>query len=402
MIDVDDLARDPNPLAACYAHFRVAERLLFTGHSHQAWPDRAADGQRRAFDDAAALVDAKWQRAFEQAERVQSGFAGLLGDSGPEIGSAAGSYALAQNTHDLLVRWLSALPLRQRPRLVTTDGEFHSIRRQLQRLEEEGVEVVRVPSACPDVIAERLAAAVDDRTAAVLASTVLFRDAAIVPGLGLACAAARRVGAEMLVDTYHHLNVVPCDLHAEELGEAFVVGGGYKYCQLGEGNCFLRVPPGRDLRPVVTGWFAEFEDLTATAPGRVGYGAGAAAFTGATYDPTSHYRAAAVFDFFTDAGLDVPRLRRISRHQVERLTRGVDALDTDPRLLRRSDRPLDRVGGFLALETPRAEDLHAALAARGVATDFRGDSLRFGPAPYHSDRQIDDALAALGEAVREL
>ena len=25
---------------------------------------------------------------------------------------------------------------------------------------------------------------------------------------------------------------------------AFVVGGGYKYCQLGEGNCFLRVPPG--------------------------------------------------------------------------------------------------------------------------------------------------------------
>ena len=25
---------------------------------------------------------------------------------------------------------------------------------------------------------------------------------------------------------------------------AFITGGGYKYCQLGEGNCFLRVPPG--------------------------------------------------------------------------------------------------------------------------------------------------------------
>ena len=45
------------------------------------------------------------------------------------------------------------------------------------------------------------------------------------------------------------------------LGDAFVVGGGYKYCQLGEGNCFLRIPPDTDLRPVVTGWFSEFTAL---------------------------------------------------------------------------------------------------------------------------------------------
>ena len=36
---------------------------------------------------------------------------------------------------------------------------------------------------------------------------------------------------------------------------------GYKYCQLGEGNCFLRIPPDTDLRPVVTGWFSEFTVL---------------------------------------------------------------------------------------------------------------------------------------------
>ena len=37
----------------------------------------------------------------------------------------------------------SALPLRERPLLVTTDGEFHVTRRQLDRTEEEGAEVVR-------------------------------------------------------------------------------------------------------------------------------------------------------------------------------------------------------------------------------------------------------------------
>jgi hypothetical protein len=33
-------------------------------------------------------------------------------------------------------------------------------------------------------------------------------------------------------------------------------------------------------------------------------------------------------------------------------------------------------------------------------TDARGDVLRFGPAPYLSDRQLQDAMAALGDAVR--
>ena len=54
-------------------------------------------------------------------------------------------------------------------------------------------------------------------------------------------------------------NVVPFSLRRAGLDDAFVVGGGYKYCQLGEGNCFLRFPADCELRPVVTGWFAEFE-----------------------------------------------------------------------------------------------------------------------------------------------
>lgn len=39
---------------------------------------------------------------------------------------------------------------------------------------------------------------------------------------------------------------------------------------------------------------------------------------------------------------------------------------------------------------------------RGVATDSRGDILRLGPAPYLSDRQLEDAVAALCEVVTEL
>jgi hypothetical protein len=95
------------------------------------------------------------------------------------------------------------------------------------------------------------------------------------------------------------------------LDAAWVVGGGYKYLQLGEGNCFLRLPAhAEDLRPVVTGWYAEFGALADEHdPARVPYGRGAERFAGWTYDPTSHYRAARVFAFFAEQGLTPERLR---------------------------------------------------------------------------------------------
>lgn len=392
---LDDLRGETNALAPCYSRFRVHERLLLTGHSHQAWPDVARAAQLEAFDDAAERVDGKWERSFAKADEVRDGFRRLLRDP-------AASLALAANTHDLLVRFLSALPLVERPRLVTTDGEFHSIRRQLQRLEEAGIEVVRVSAEEPATLAERLVAQVDDRAAAVLVSTVLFQSGRIVPGLDRLVDRARQVGAECLLDTYHHLGVVPCDSRQLGWQEAFVVGGGYKYCQLGEGNCFLRVPAGRNLRPVVTGWFAEFEDLEKAPAGHVAYGREAAAFTGATYDPTSHYRAAAVFRFFADHGLGAELLRAISQHQVGRLVHHFDQLDLDPELIRRPTVPLEELAGFLTLESPRAAELREALLARGVRTDSRGQSLRFGPAPYLADSQLDDAMVALGEVARSL
>lgn len=391
-----DLARSPNPLASFYSRFRVAERLLLTGHSHQAWPDCGLEGQMGAWNDAAELVDEKWGRAMERAEQVRRGYARLLGARPEEI-------ALGQNTHELVTRFLSALPLARRPRLVTTDGEFHTIRRQLDRLAEEGrIEIARVAADPVATLAERLATTADERAAAVLVSSVLFGTARIVPNLGALAEACRRAGAELLVDAYHQVNVVPVDLARDGLASAFIVGGGYKYCQLGEGVAFLRVPPGRDdLRPVLTGWYSEFARLTQRTAGDVPYGEGPARWAGATYDPTSHYRAARVFAFFEEQGLTADLLREISQHQVGVLARAFDALDLEPAAIARDcATPLTEIGGFLALRSSKAGAFSAALRERGILTDHRGDLLRLGPAPYLSDEQLRAAISALGEVVR--
>ena len=387
-----------NPLARHYTRFRVADRLLLSGHSHQAWPDVALEGHIEAFDDAARHVDEKWGRAFAKAEEVRAGFRALLSDPDGEI-------ALGVNTHELVIRLLSALDMDRRPRLVSTDGEFHTLRRQLARLGEAGIEVVRLPAQPVDTLAGRLAEAVDERTSAVLVSAVLFETGHIVAGLEALAHACARVGTEIVVDAYHALGAVPFALHEQGLGSAWVLGGGYKYLQLGEGNCFLRLPAhAEELRPAITGWYAEFGALADEHdPSRVAYGRGAERFAGATYDPTSHYRAARVFAFFDEQGLTPERLRSSYRHQVDLLAEGFDALGVDDAIVTR-DRALDlnRVGGFLALRSPHAGALQRALGERGVLTDSRGSWLRLGPAPYLSDEQLEAAIALLGEAVTEL
>jgi kynureninase len=378
-------------LAGHYSAFRVSERLFLTGHSHQAWPDVAREGQLEAWEDAAGHVDLKWERAFGKAERVREGFRRLLADPYAPI-------ALAPNTHELVLRFLSALPLRARPKLVTTDGEFHTLRRQLGRLAEEGLEVVLIPARPGETLVERLAAEAPGASA-VLVSAVLFEDSRIVPDLPALAAACADADVELLVDAYHALGCLPFTV--EGLERAWVVGGGYKYLQLGEGNCFLRLPPQADeLRPAITGWFAEFEELHAAhEPGATEYPRGSMRFAGSTYDPTSHYRAARVFDFFEEQSLTPERLRASYLAQTTLLAERFDALTLDD-VTRQGDIPLEAFGGFLALESERAEELSRRLLEEGIVTDSRGRYLRLGPAPYHSDEQLETAMEQLGRVAR--
>ncbi|RMH69948.1 MAG: kynureninase [Gemmatimonadetes bacterium] len=395
-ITLETIRQSPNRLAPAYSQFRVHKRLLLTGHSHQAWPDVALIGHLHAWKDAADYVDDKWERAFHMAERVQRGFARLLDDSG-------GWYSLAPNTHDLLIRFLSALPLMHRPKIITTDGEFHTIRRQIDRFAEESLlEIVRVPASPANELAQRLVDEIDEKTAVVLVSAVLFQSAEIVPDLAGVLERCQHLGAELLIDAYHALNVVPFSLPQQGLEAAFVLGGGYKYCQLGEGNCFLRTPPDCQLRPIITGWFAEFDQLSqGKRNSRVLYGNSGLRFAGATYDPTSHYRAAEVFHFFEELNLTPEFLREVSQHQIGVLIDQFDQLDLDPAQIDRNrDIPRSQLGGFLALTSPQATEIQRKLHDRGLLTDVRANILRLGPAPYLSDDQLIESIHLLGDTVR--
>ncbi len=363
-----------------YSSFLQEGRILLTGHSHQAWPDVAREGLVRAFEDAARHVDDKWSEAAKAAHAVQSAVAVQLGGE-PE------NVALAANTHDLIAKLLSGLEWKKGRHIVTTQGEFHSLRRQLMRLQEEGVEVTWVDPHPLDTLGQRLVDALRDDTLAMMSSTILFETSSQVPHLREAAAEARRRDVLVLLDAYHHFSVVPwTPVHPD----AFVVGGGYKYAQWGEGCGFMRVPADCALRPVFTGWFSDFSGLADTQT-QVRYGTTQAdRFAGATYDPASHYRARAVIEHFAAQGLDIDTLRAISLRQTQRI---IDALDGYEVLTPRSKAR----GGFVTVRIDNASDVVSKLRERNVFVDARRDRLRFGPAPYLLDSEIDEGIRIFRE-----
>ncbi|MBD3616144.1 MAG: hypothetical protein HUJ22_06175 [Gracilimonas sp.] len=391
MSDIDFLA---NKLAPHYSRFRVSERLLFTGHSHQAWPDVAREGQIEYFDVCARDVDNKWEAAFEKTDILRNYLRDFYDD--PD-----GFYCREESTHILFVSWMSSLDLKNKPKIISTDGEFHSLFRQLHRLEEEGLEFIQVPVNPDNTFAERIISEMDDRTSAVMLSRVYFETSLINTHLTEIAAAARKQGIPVLIDDYHGTNVVPLSIRDAGLEDCFILIGGYKYLQWGEANCFLRFPKDCEYRPAITGWFASFSTLDKPrTDDPVEYDHDNQRFASGTYDPSSQFRAAKVVEFFREQGLTPEVLRSQYKVQVDLLRKQFLSRNFDASVIRLTHKePLERNGGFLSLTSPHARDIRAQLMEDGVFTDARGEILRFGPAPYITTSQIEQAMNALEKVV---
>jgi len=383
---------DLDALRAEYSRFLRGDRILMTGHSHQAWPDAVRDAMGACFDDAARWVDDKWEEAvMPKVGTVTAAVAERMGFASDD------PVAIGKSTHELFYRVLSALPERSKLHIVTTTGEFHSMHRQLCRLEEEGVRVTWVPAQPRAALADALLDALEPGVSMLALSAVLFEDAFIVPKLGEILARAVEVGAVPLVDAYHAFNVAPLSW-GPAASQVFALAGGYKYAQFGEGLCWLRFPRETTLRPVYTGWFADFAALAnprgaASERPQIGYGGGGARFAGSTFDPTALYRAEAALQVFERHGLTLDVLRATSTRQTSRIVRGLEKGHADVA----SSSDDQRRAGFVSVRARDASGAMARLRKRDVFVDARGEFLRLGPAPYLRDADIDRGVAAVLE-----
>jgi selenocysteine lyase/cysteine desulfurase len=382
-------------------HFKIfrdadPSRIHLAAHSHHYWPDAACAAQGRAVELAAQQADDKWGTIFDMLiPRVQHGIAALLGLRDP------GTIAFAPNTHEFIMRLLSALPFDRPVQVLTTDSEFHSFTRQIARLEEDGLaHATRVATEPLDTFHERFAkAASGGGHDLVFVSHVFFNSGATAGDLVALAASVLRDDTLLVIDGYHGFMALPTDL-SRIADRAFYLAGGYKYAMAGEGACFMHCPPGYAPRPRDTGWYAAFGALAGGSRRRVAYGKDGSRFMGATFDPSGLYRLAAVFDWMAAIELTVPAIHghalALQALFLKEIA-GVAALQ-QARLVTPNAPKIPR-GHFLTFETPRAETIYQRLSAANIVTDVRGNRIRFGFGCYHVADDIVAAAAAIRRAL---
>jgi selenocysteine lyase/cysteine desulfurase len=371
------------------------DRQHFAAHSHHLWPDASYEGHLAAWDDAAALADKKWDKIFgEVMPRAQANIALELKLPDPR------TIAFAPNTHELLMRLFSA----RKPgpiEVLTTDGEFHSFRRQSARWEESGWVKLRVVPCEPfETFTERFLAVMREKQPDIaFLSHVMFKSGLRFDGAEELATFATPGETWVALDLYHSFMAMPSDF-SRVADRVFLLGGGYKYAMAGEGAGYIHAPHGFAPRPSYTGWFADFGAIEAKQ-GEVGYSSDGDRFLGATYDATGLYRFNAVQEMLFAEELDTTA---ISARVATLRTMLADSIEAgEAGVLRKADLLRPNAQGhqarFISLRHENATEWKAKLMAANIVTDARDDVLRIGLGLYHDIADIPALCAAIKETL---
>lgn len=302
----------------------------------------------------------------------------------PLIGAAPHEVAMAPTVTLAQAAILSAIPFtKDRDTVVMTELDFPSVRYALEALAPKlGARVVVVPS--DDGIGidqQRLHAAIDDRTALVAVSHVLFRSAFILDAEAL-CAHAHRMGAVVSLDAYHSVGVIPVDV--KKSGVDFLTGGVLKWLCGGPGGCFLYASPSASERfaPALTGWQAHQRPFAFDT--QMAYADGIQRWLGGTPVVPALFAATEGPRILAAAGMDAIRAKSV--RQTERLIALADARGHRVH----APRSTAQRGGTVAFDVSHGAEVAQALLARDVVIDYRpGAGIRVAPHFYSTDDEVE-------------
>ena len=313
---------------------------------------------------------------------------------GRVVGAPPGSITMHQNVTLASALVASCFDWRKdRDKVVMVDGEFPSLLYLYHRLGGLGARVEVVPSKDGhSVDMDRLLAAIDERTALVPISHVLFRSAFVLDARAIV-ERAHAVGAKVCLDVFQSAGTFPVDLRA--LGADFAVGGALKWLCGGPGAAYLYVRPDlrTSLKPRVTGWQAH-EAPFAFEPGPIRFREDGWRFLTGTPNIPALYAARAGISILGEIG--AAAIRSKSMRQTARLV----ALAEREGWEVTAPRDPARRGGTVAVNVPHGAAVSAEMNARDTVVDFRpGAGIRLSPHFYTRDRDLDDAVALMREVL---
>ncbi len=234
-----------DPLLAWRKEFPILETCTYlVSHSLGAMPRRTATYLQQFADEWSARGVRAWNEGWWESGRTTGD---LLA---PVLGVQPGTISMHQNVTVAMAIIASCYRFDgPRNRIVMTDLEFPSNMYLFEGFRRYGADIVHVKS--PDAMRTDLEAildAIDERTALVPLSYVLFKSAYIQDAAAV-IEKAHKVGAQVILDVYQAAGTVPLEI--EKLGADFAVGGSVKWLCGGPGAGYLYVRPdlANTLRP---------------------------------------------------------------------------------------------------------------------------------------------------------
>ena len=293
--------------------------------------------------------------------------------------------------HMVALSCLHLLPARRR--LVCSAMDFPSMIHLFRAQQAAGFEIAIVPGEDDlSIRTDRFLDAIDETTAVVAFSQVLFRTSYIMDAAAIV-ARAHEVGAIVIMDTYQSAGIIPVDVTA--LGVDFAVGGCLKWLCGGPGNAFLYTR--RDLltsmNPALTGWVAHRNpfafDTDALDPRD-----DAMHMMNGTPSIPAYYAALAGLDIIHEVG--VGRIRAQSKQMTARLLALVDEYGFSSA----ASRDPERLAGTVAVSVPDAPLVSRTLKAREFIVDYRPPvGVRISPHFYNTMDEIDRIMAEISSIV---
>ncbi|MHB8585378.1 MAG: aminotransferase class V-fold PLP-dependent enzyme [Thermoplasmatota archaeon] len=369
-------------LAAWRAEFPIfAQKTYLNTCSLGPLSRRARAGAERYLDDWEEMGASAWYgRWMGQIATVRDRFARLIHAQAHEI-------AILPSVSAALSVVSSALDYNARPEVVMNTLDFPTVPYQWQA--KAGVRVKLVPSKDGlTVPTTDMVAAVNDRTAAVATTHVLFTTG-YVQDIKTIAKAARAKGALSIIDSYHGCGQVPVDV--KDLGVDVLISGGLKWLLGGTGIAYMYVREGlhEQLSPSITSWFAHARQFEFD-PTRLDRAKDARRFELGTPSVASLFTGAAGLDIVLEVGPE--RIRRRTLELVDDLAQRLEA-----RKMRVMRPEGDARSGILGVSVTDPPAAVAALAKQGVIVDSRPGRVRISPYFYNLEEENEKVARILAE-----
>jgi kynureninase len=379
----------PDPLLAWRDAFPILATCNYLiSNSLGAMPRAVYDRLREYADTWATLGVRAWgTSAFDHPTWWE--LKGAVGDMiAPLMGAPAGTVLMhesASHANAILVGALSFDSAR-RDKVIVCDQDFPSDVYSVGRALPPGmrVEMIRSDDGI-GIDTEKVCDSIDERTRLVSLSHVFFRSAYILPARTI-IEKAHAVGAQVLLNGYHSVGVIPLDVTALEVD--FYVGGTLKWLCGGSGGVFMYVRPDLlpTLMPRMTGWFAHRQpfafDIDQFDPREDAY-----RLANGTPSIAALYAVQPGVEIITQVGVEAIRAKSLRQTQMI-----LDLADAAGYTVH-SPRADEERAGTVTIRPDHAYEVSRELLARQIVIDYRaGAGIRIAPHFYTTDDEVRAAL----------